>query len=818
MQWGAFRARRGEIPLVVNPRQALYSGGPGVLAEQRQQALRLLLERLRAGQPEALHTLARALSDHFDPEIRQTIRRELATVHEGWIIRRLTEVWKEDRTPELRELALNGGWLPGIDSPARAFAAIEQGRSAALSDDPPAIAVQLICLGYDRDHGVRQRAREALSFLRRPETLDRLWFTWSGERQEWLASALHSAAQSPSWLRVLSLLQRQERFDPNPYPQELIRAARDRDPDLAWRAQAALLQLAEPIKVWREWTLNRKEDWLCELVSRLPLPEEPPELATRARLVQGAPLEALHVPYALEALNDPFDLSEKARKALGELRSQEAQQALCHLALADEQAAAIAKSAGFAPEQSHERALFFYLTEQWEAYQAVDFDHSLLRVAYEMADRQVRLRLNQIARRSGRAEWATVVSSTLRPGELSDTDWEALVGMLEGSGRHDDMARLARVAPPLWSQRLLSLLPDDPLHALARACSGANLPESLDSLRPAVQHSGGTGSVTSLVERPRGLVAGYQDGSICLLPDKFLPGHAQAVTSLSLEGGMLLSGGREGAFRLWSEEGSRQLDVLRGPVHAVALSRGAERAAVAGADRTVRIWDLTRMRSQRKITCRRPVNALCYGPEGLYYGGEEGCLRHEHGREWPVGAVIMSVAVSPDGGMLAAGGEDGLVRLWSPDLQVLEGHASWVTCLQFSPCGRLLVAGAVDGSVKLWRTADGGFVRSLQANPVGLSSLVVDRGGRRLIAGGDDGSVTVFEGSLLSVPVLQDLGRQDFEWIQSRLQDPTDPSEEAWIRFLLALHQQRFGHDVELDHSQIEVGSFAIQLAEPELT
>lgn len=57
-----------------------------------------------------------------------------------------------------------------------------------------------------------------------------------------------------------------------------------------------------------------------------------------------------------------------------------------------------------------------------------------------------------------------------------------------------------------------------------------------------------------------------------------------------------------------------------------------------------------------------------------------------------------------------------------------------------------------------------------------LEGLVVDRAGRRLIVGGDDGVVTVFEGSLLSKTVLLELGRHDLEWLQSRLLDPAETS------------------------------------------
>src|SRR5262249_30995210 len=68
-----------------------------------------------------------------------------------------------------------------------------------------------------------------------------------------------------------------------------------------------------------------------------------------------------------------------------------------------------------------------------------------------------------------------------------------------------------------------------------------------------------------------------------------------------------------------------------------------------------------------------------------------------------------SVALSPDGRLLAFEGSKGSVLLWDlcsgKALKPLRGHMTWVQSLAFCPDGRLLASGSSDGTVLLWDTA-----------------------------------------------------------------------------------------------------------------
>jgi WD40 repeat protein len=125
--------------------------------------------------------------------------------------------------------------------------------------------------------------------------------------------------------------------------------------------------------------------------------------------------------------------------------------------------------------------------------------------------------------------------------------------------------------------------------------------------------------------------------------------------------------------------------------------------------------------------------------------------------EGPV--AVTALAISPDGNLLAAGGDDGVIRLWDPQagqlLQSWAGHEGSVEALAISPDGTFLVSGGADKTVRVWDLATLGdpalspgdvLARlQLQGHTGLINSVAISPDGRWIASGSADRTIRLWQ-------------------------------------------------------------------------
>ena len=106
---------------------------------------------------------------------------------------------------------------------------------------------------------------------------------------------------------------------------------------------------------------------------------------------------------------------------------------------------------------------------------------------------------------------------------------------------------------------------------------------------------------------------------------------------------------------------------------------------------------------------------------------------------------VMAVSFSPNGEMLASGGGDGKINVYSvadnfSRMYTLEGHTHWLSTLSFSPSSTRLVSGSFDKSIRLWNATEGTLLETVDKAHTNIILAVAHSPNGDLIASGSQQS------------------------------------------------------------------------------
>ncbi|KAJ1836441.1 hypothetical protein LPJ63_000229 [Coemansia sp. RSA 2711] len=112
------------------------------------------------------------------------------------------------------------------------------------------------------------------------------------------------------------------------------------------------------------------------------------------------------------------------------------------------------------------------------------------------------------------------------------------------------------------------------------------------------------------------------------------------------------------------------------------------------------------------------------------------------------GSGVRAFDVSPLGGLLVAGGDDGALDVYDTEAGThrvqLAGHLGDVTCCRFFPSGQVVLSGASDMRVKIWSAADGSNPVTLVGHTAAVTDLAIIDVGKTVLSAAKDGSVRLW--------------------------------------------------------------------------
>lgn len=573
----------------------------------------------------------------------------------------------------------------------------------------------------------------------------------------------------------------------------------------------------------------------------------------------------------LVAACEDFDeeISGNARQVLVQLHREEAKEALCRLVIEHEHPAALeaALETGYLPRNASQRALFLFLTEQWERYEALDFDHYLLSTAHRTASPELRQRIAGKLRKAGRTDFLTVLAGTdyhSRAADMTPEETELLVQMLSARQEWAKLWKLVFELPFVWSIRIVQ-----------RLHNNAWLPERGDEriIFSELSALAKDEIVTSEEEARRVLPLALQEATIRV------KGRANDVAFSPVRPVIAIgTGGRKVA--LWNFQHAEMEQVFGGFDHSIGLVTFlpdgtlicAERTNVVdnpctiyvcrdtktirlgqhegsvtsieavsatqflstGRDQKVVLWDVRKKRKVKESSMTFWARSAAVSPDG-----QRAALLHKGVTllnipqltrvvSWPKGSVGRCAAFVPDENALIVGKTNGQVLIYEYEhtrqalpwaSQLMEHHHRRAQGVAVLPHNATIITAGSEGKLFFTDWRERKLLGSAGLSGASFTSLHISPDGVFMSTGDSDASMSLWDLRVLDVPLLfsHPFAQTSPDHLVTVSELAPHSQLESKVRqsltFIQKVLQYRFRFDIEIDEiPAIKVGEFDIEI------
>ena len=243
-------------------------------------------------------------------------------------------------------------------------------------------------------------------------------------------------------------------------------------------------------------------------------------------------------------------------------------------------------------------------------------------------------------------------------------------------------------------------------------------------------------------------------------------GHSYFVQGLaySPDGKQIASGSTGNNILLSDAASGATLRTLRGhtnPVTCVAYSHDGKRIASGTTNANFILWDAATGEPERTFTKTEgqsgKVESTVFSIDDtlVVTGLWGGIVTYNVANGQRTGGVqgrstsITSLAFSPNGKLLAAGGMDRTIRIYDGAngqlLHTITGIDRPVLCVAFSPNSQQIACGTWGDDIAIWNVSNGQIVRTLRGHDRRVNSLSFSLDGKRLASGSDDSTIRIWD-------------------------------------------------------------------------